>query len=179
MWHDFKILLRELTTTIHLMRTTEATNAAKAANTLLQTTSTLLLRLQQLDTTIITLPGSGSTDHATIQGEQNKRQSERTPVTTILQRLSIPVAPVTKRRDNNTSTSCKTHQSVWLLANFTKSDLIWPKMALRARATIGILKDTRCGAQCDCKLHSKPVDVTKNVAHQDRMTPVENVYKTY
>ena len=67
MWHDFKILLRELTTTIHSMQTTETTNAAKAADTLLQTTSTLLLRLQQLDTTIITLPGSGSTDHATIQ----------------------------------------------------------------------------------------------------------------
>ena len=52
-------------------------------------------------------------------------------------------------------------------------------MALRARATTGILKDMRCGAQYDCKLHSKPDDVNENVAHQDRMTPVENMYKMY
>ena len=53
------------------------------------------------------------------------------------------------------------------------------KVALRARATIGILKELGCSALVGCKLHSTPDDANNNedVAHQDQMTPVESVYK--
>ena len=53
-------------------------------------------------------------------------------------------------------------------------------MALRARATIGILKEMGCSLLARLQAHSNPDDAdNENVAHQDRMTPVESVYKVY
>ena len=97
MWHDFKILLRELMTTIY-GSTKQDNSVEHDKHPATDNVDTLVEATQQL--ILIQLPGNRSTDQVTKQGEQNKRQSERTPITTILQRLSIPVAPVIKRRDN-------------------------------------------------------------------------------
>ena len=71
-----------------------------------------------------------------------------------------------KRRDSNKAqdTSANTTISVVVGKFHEISDLYISdqKMALRARATIGILKELGCSTLVGCKLHSTPDDANNN-----------------
>ena len=160
MWHDFKILLRELTTTIYGSTMQEVHNGVDNTTTpcYRQHRCACWGYTKQL---IQQYTHSLETDQRIAwpqRGAKNQRHHTHEGLQPILHHLSILVAPAIKRRDNCKHKCKHTNQcGNWQISR-NKSDLIWPKMALRARATIGILKEMGCSSLARLQAHSKPDD---------------------
>ena len=120
MWHDFKILLRELMTTIHgstMRRKVTETTSNDNKHSATDNVGTLVEATQQQLIHTPWKPIDGSCDQ---QGEQNKRHHTHEGLQPILHHLSIPVAPVIKRRDNSKAHKCNTPISVVVGKDFTR-----------------------------------------------------------
>ena len=168
-------------TTIHgstmRMKVTETTSNDKQKYSATDNVDTLVEATQQQLIHTPWKPIDGSCDQ---QGEQNKRHHTHEGLQPILPHLSIPVAPVIKRRDNSKAQPSATHQSVWLLAKFHEiSDLIYDQNWLCVRVQPEAYL-RRGDAVCKAAASYNPtlmMPPMKKVAHQDRMTPVESAYK--